>query len=205
MDYWWNWKRLARDLKKDGKEFFINLWENIVEIFKHTFIFLPRKIKFFITRMYQLIPLAWDDCDYDWSPILRYLSFKIKKTRDHIAEHQLHTNWKRDVKDMDKTLELIEKCYDDFYYLDDLEKELDEKYGKNIWWSDDNFMNRTRNKKNKHLGTTTFSRREKWTPELDKEIHRAERAKFRKAHRMHQKDWDRLGKMIATKLRGWWD
>lgn len=202
-EYKWQWQRLFRDLKKDTVEFFTNLYENIVEIYTHTFIYFPRNLYHFIKRVCQLAPIIWYDRDYDWAPMMYYLKFKIQKTADHIEEHNHIVNAPKYVKQMRKAVELIDLAIDDHHYYEECEKPVIEKYGRTVWLTECQTMNPEWVTKRNF--SSLISRREKWTPELDKEINKANRAYMKKAQKMHERDWNKLFDHLAKYMRHWWD
>jgi hypothetical protein len=138
--------------------------------------------------------------------MLHYLKFKIQKTADHIEEHNHIVDAPKYVKQMRKAVELIDLAMDDHHYYEECEKPVIEKYGVSRWWADDCFMNSDIiDKLNPHRGTGMRSFREKWTPELDKEINKANRAYMKKAQKMHERDWNKLFDHLAKYMRHWWD
>jgi len=200
---WWNLKRTFLWLRRDTKELLSNLGSNLMDVIRDTFIYGPKRLARFLKRMGELVPLAWKDADYDWSPILYYMKFKITKTRDHIEKHDLHTNVKRDVKNMNKALELLEICLDDMYYWDECEKPVIEKYGKSITWEVSSLFN------SKEITDrpfrTTRSQREKENDSNRKAVHKANRAFIDKAHKMQEQTWNKFWDLMAKHCREWWD
>jgi hypothetical protein len=128
------------------------------------------------------------------------MSFKIKRTRDYVAKAQRHTRWKHDVRNMDRALALIARCEDDQHYYDECMKDVEAKYGRSIWYSEDGLFNAPEKRSGR-----IFSRFEKETDENRKEVRAAFRRAVRKSARLYRRDWNRLFKLLRDELANWWD
>lgn len=49
-------------------------------------------------------PIVWNDYDWDYVFILIALRHKIQRTRDHINQHRLHTDWQKTIQEMDTAI-----------------------------------------------------------------------------------------------------
>lgn len=194
---------LINDIKENTVELCSNLGSNISELFSHTFIYIPKRLGFFVKRVYQLAPIIWNDRDFDWHYIMYYLKFKIQKTREHIDEHDILVNGKKYCQQMQKVEQLIDLAMDSDRYRDECEKPLKEKWGYSIAYLQDDVFNdeEVTNRCSRRM----IFQRENWTAKLDKQIHKEEVAALRKAYRLHEKDWNKLWQHLNKYMRHWWD
>jgi hypothetical protein len=140
-----------------------------------------------VARVLAYVPVVWDNEDFDHGYILRMLRYKIKRTRDHIAHHQIHTEWERDVKNMDAVIVLLDRIEADDY----CKEEWGLYYDK---WNP--------------------KRELKFEPTPDgnsrmKSMTEQERLEFRavadKDYAAMEQDWHELWHMLDLHLRSWWD
>jgi len=148
--------------------------------------------------------------DFDSAYAMDIFTWKLERLAKVLDENDRHYGDRKYAKQIREVVRLIERVKEDDY-VDEFEKEVAEKYGDDIHYRADTkgFMG-FRNKgkgpfKNRHCGAVTMSRREKWTPELDKEINKAERAKYRKAHNKRMREWKKALGMIEKDFFAWWD
>ena len=72
-----------------------------------------------IVRIFAYIPVIWGNEDFAYDYILKMLRYKIKRTRDHIARHQIHVGYEKDVANMDVAIEMIDTVLADDYFRDE--------------------------------------------------------------------------------------
>lgn len=138
-----------------------------------------------VKRFIDYAPLIWNDEDYDRDFILIMLQYKIKRTRIHIAEHDLFESTEEKVAQMKEVEDIIGRLVRGLY----LEEESDAFHKKHPikpmkqdidgnWYSE-----------------STHDKPEgaKW------------RALSKRMRKMEEDDWKRLGEIISTQLNGWWD
>ncbi len=104
---------------------------NIRVFIKHLFRF-PRKV-------YNYLPLIWNDCDNDYEDVLVLMRFKLGLLRKHIAKHNHFVGSDEVAKEILKAEEMIEQCLDYPPSFDDEDlrvKELFDYLRDNIqrWW-----------------------------------------------------------------------
>jgi len=200
-DLKWRFERLGSRAKENGKEFFGDLTHDIKEVLVIPLDF-AKDLKRFIVTIWKFRSLLWWENDFDYNDILNFMEFKIKRLRDHVEKHHHHLHWKKDVKNMDKALELINRAKDDMYHWDACMKPLEEKYGKHIRYTECDVLN-SKEVLNRPY-RSSISKYEKETNKNSDQIHKEARASMNKSHRLHQKDWNDLWKHLNKNMRSWW-
>ena len=71
-----------------------------------------RRLPWRIARMWAMGRLYWGGCDWDWYYIIELMDHQIRRTRLHVAKHQGHEGWERDVRNMKKTEALLKASMD---------------------------------------------------------------------------------------------
>ena len=147
-------------------------------------------------RILTYIPVLWNNEDFDHGYILELLRYKIKRTRDHIAHHQIHTEWERDVKCMDHAIELLDRVIKDDYFMEEF------RAHEAKWNPTGDFLARDKdgNPIESDEGSGYFKGREHSEPEM---------AEFRiwadKKYAAEAQDWHELWKLFDEHLKEWWD
>lgn len=200
-DFKWRFQRLAKRSKENGREFFVDLAYDIKEIAIIPIDFF-KDLKRFIKTVWEFRSLLWWENDFDHADVLRFMEFKIKRIRDHVAKHQHHADWKKDVKDMDKALELIKRANDDMYHWDECMKPLEEKYGRYVRYTECKVLNSDDVLKRGY--STMISKFDKENDKNKEEIRKEHRKAINKSHKLHEKDWNQLWAHLNKNMRKWW-
>jgi hypothetical protein len=137
---------------------------------------------------------------YDWDSgyAMDIFIWKLEKLADILDENDRHYGDKQHAKEIREAVRLINRVVEDDYH-DEFEQKVTEKYGDNIRYEARDkgvfgFCNKGKGPfKRIPGGSSVIYKREGWTPELDKEIDKAERAAYRKARKKRV--------MVATKLQ----
>jgi hypothetical protein len=138
-----------------------------------------------VKRFIDYAPLIWHDEDYDHNFILYMLQYKIKRTKEHIADHNMLESTEEKVAQMQEAEDIIARLLKGLY----LEKEADafhQKYPRKPMKQDS---------KGNWYSQSTHDKPEgaKW------------RALAARMRTLEDADWKRLGYLITNCLRGWWD
>jgi hypothetical protein len=148
--------------------------------------------------------------DFDSCYAMEMFLWKLERLADVMYDNDRHFGDKENAERIREVIRLINRVIEDDYH-DEFETKVAEKYGDNIRYvakADGLFGSLNKGKgpfKNKHCGAVTMYRREKWTPELDKEINKAERASYRKAHNKRMREWKKALSIIEKHFFEWWD
>ena len=192
----WEFKRpFVRGAKNFGKAF-EQLFDDTKSFLYELFVQIPKDIKTFAKNCWAFKGLLWQDRNWDHVYILRFLQFKIKRTRQYIEKHQRHTRWKRDVKDMLQAEEMIRVILEDRAGAELFEAH-DAKWGK----SHHKFIPLENG-----TGSLMRTLREKvHTPEEQAQELKEYRAILKKSWKLEEKHWNRLWKHLDKNMRNWWD
>ena len=170
-------------------EYLSDKWFNLTRPFRNTY--------HFIIKLFQYAKLLWSDRDFDFVHILILLQDKLKRTREHIVEHDIIKSSKIIGKQINYSEFLIQRILDDDYC-----KELQTAH--NVKWGDI-----TQYFDPKEEGTNYYRyhvvRANATTPELEEQERAEQMAVYNAQHMAKEKDLDRLFKHIRKYLQGWWD
>lgn len=138
-----------------------------------------------VLRFFEYAPFIWEDEDYDRNYILYMLRYKIKRTRLHIADHNLFESTPEKVAQMQEAEDIIGRLTRGLYLEDEFDA-FQKKYppapaklGEDGLWY--------------HESTH------------DKPEGAEFRALSERMRALEDADWKRLGEIISTQLNGWWD
>ena len=135
-------------------------------------------------RFLDYAPILWQDEDYDWSAILRMLQYKIKRTRLHLEDHKMFEGFEEACAEMLEAETIIDRILKESWLEEEFEAHM-KKYP--LQW-------KTNEKGEEYLEST----HDKPQGVEFKSLHERRRA-------LEEADWNRLGFLISTHLRGWWD
>lgn len=153
---------------------------------------------------------GYNSNDFDSHSALDIFLWKLGRLEKVISKHDRHFGAEEDAKQIREAIRLFERVIEDDY-LDEFEALVAEKYGDNIHYTASTrgifgFTNKNKGPfKSKHVGSIMKNFREEWTPELDKEIDKAERAMYRKAHNKRMREWKKALNIIEKDFFAWWD
>jgi hypothetical protein len=136
-----------------------------------------------LSRVLAYVPVLWSNHDFDHGYILRLLRYKIKRTRDHIMHHKMHTEWRRDVWHMNYAILLLDRIMADDYFIDEWVKHFEK------WPS----IMQTDEQGRCFSPSMPDDERAEWEP-----LHK-------KTEDAKTKDWHNLWKFLDEHLREWWD
>lgn len=145
---------------------------------------LTRHIKRFgrwVSKSFGYSCMLWRDTDYDWSSILKILQYKLKRTREHITDHNIII----DAQDIGKEIRTVELLIDRIIADEYCNKEFEDHRTK---WDDPtkNFIdNLNRNR----------------TEEERKEFEHISD----KYNQLRRADFDLLFDTMKLKIETWWD
>lgn len=83
--------------------------------------YLPRNIKQGLKNLQYWLPVIWKDRDWDHHFIFEVLKHKLKAQAKYIGKRGIHTEAKKDSRNMKICVSLIQKIQDEYYegeYLD---------------------------------------------------------------------------------------
>jgi len=166
-----------------------DLWFNTISFFKNLY--------GFATKLFQYGRLLWKDRDFDYSYILILLQYKLKRTREHIVEHDLVESAPKIGKQIGHAELLIQRIMDDDY-CGELQAAHDLKWGNVIQYFDPK-------KDGERYYRYHVIRANATTPELEEQERTEQMAVYNAQHQAREKDLDRLFKHIRKYLQGWWD
>lgn len=140
----------------------------------------------FIKRLLDYAPILWKDRDWDYVYMLILLKKKLDRMAIHIHKYGIHTNKRRDVRDIRKASKLLKLLIEDNF-----NKEAFKKHTKK--WGSADFTK----------GTLT---RSKVKTELDKELERIEFSNlWKKEDELKQKTKDEFFQHVKDNYEKWWD
>lgn len=85
-----------------------------------------RKIK----NIIRWIPILWEDEDYDGYFTTLILINKLKFQKEYFEKYGISANKEEDIKEIQQTIDLLNKTIDVWNYEEPVLDELDEKWGK---------------------------------------------------------------------------
>ena len=143
-------------------------------------------VRLFFRKLFKVcayVPVLWNNEDFDHGYILKLLRYKIKRTRNHIAKHQLHTEWQRDVWNMNYALLLLDRVMADDYFIDEHHAHWEK-------WP----MKFEVDEQGRHFSPSmSDAERADWEPLHQKTV------------QAEQDDWHNLWKFLDEHLKEWWD
>ena len=77
---------------------------------------LKQTIKRWIRKIRKIIdylPILWKDEDFDHGYITILYHYKLKRSREHMEEHQLFVGWEKVVKDMKRAEDALARLADE--------------------------------------------------------------------------------------------
>lgn len=165
-----------------------------------------RNLRFRLKLGWDYFKVGFNSWDFDSALALKEFMWKLERIAKYLEEHDRHTDVNECVKQIREFNRLAGRVLED-EYADELEKELEKKYGANIWyWAKNDFWNKGKGPfKNPNCGSMSLTRREKWTVKLDSEINKAERAKYKKAWKMREQEWKKALHILEKNFFKWWD
>src|SRR5271168_942865 len=93
------------------------MFKFIIEAYDYEYYFFynlrqeVKKFKRFMIQLPSLLRMAYNASnDVDWSVILSFLEYKIKRVRNHTAEHKHFVGWENNVEQMNKFLTLMDEA-----------------------------------------------------------------------------------------------
>ena len=197
MDFW-PFKRLFKNLKKYTNKLVYYFFDDLNDCYQELFYYFPKRVIRFLKTLMQYIPHIWKTFEWD-SDILNTIELRLTIFKKHIEKHGYHVNVKKDIKNLNKALELIQKLKDEDNYYDEDKKEFEQKWGKSIWYREDHLLN------DKHDGSyRIMSRFEKETNENSNQIRKEQRQMYKKSAARYNKDWNKLWALLNKELRNWW-
>lgn len=138
------------------------------------------------------------DRDYDWAHILNLLAFKLKRTREHIINHNVMLNSRKMGSEIKQVEVLLKRVVDDKYF-EPFAKELNKKYGPTKM-----VTKPVENGKLKDLLTLKIYRT-KETDKNSKQINKETMAMYAKADKMKRDDLKKAFDIMHKKMFNWWD
>ena len=143
-------------------------------------------VRLFFTKLFKVlayIPVLWNNEDFDHGYILKLLRYKIARTRDHIAKHhKLHTEWQKDVWNMNFAILLLDRIIADDYFVEEWHTHF-EKWEKKPVLEGDHYV----------WPSMSDEERAEWEPLHQKTV------------KAEQDDWHNLWKFLDEHLKEWWD
>lgn len=146
-------------------------------------------------KIFQYIPVLWDDEDYDWKFIFTLLKYKLERTSACIIGNNVLTKDDQNAiaKQIRVTIKLLDRAEKD-RYSDYLERSIIEKFGENFY----SYLSKSVLPVPADYDTR-FS-------ELEKaEISKLWAESCRASGRMRSRDIDRAMRIMAKYMEGWWD
>jgi hypothetical protein len=137
-----------------------------------------------------------DDWDWDWNPIVRLLGFKLRRTRDAIANGHAADRAKR-AKQVDAVISLLDRiCEEDYHKA--VFKEFYQKHGE---------PKMVEGPVELHKGQKVYPLEFIYAngKPADEGMHREMRRLCRKEDRMQQRDINKAFLLLAKHIRSWWD
>ncbi len=159
-------------MKKYIKNFFRSIWRKITRPF--------RRIK----KIIDYIPLLWKDEDYDDFFILKMLQYKIKRTREHLIEHNIVEGVEKMAELMKEAEDIITRFTEEDYFTKEWLEHI-EKYPTK-WKDAGNGLS--------ELYYDDVENSRKGTRELSEKTRKAK-----------EEDWNRLFDILKNHLLEWWD
>lgn len=156
----------------------------------------------FVKRVYEYLPVLYNDVDYDYTSILTMLAYKCKRTRQYIEVSGHLANKERVCREL-RTVELLVDRIVGDNYCESESLEMETKYGSL------NLLSRrcTDNDSIASGCKEILFTREKCIG--DKKLIAQEREEttriYRKADSLKQHDYDLLFKHIRKHIQSWWD
>lgn|SRR5574344_2581398 len=149
-----------------------------------------------IIKIFQYIPLLWEDEDWDYSYLLELIKFKLKRMRNNLEEYYIGGNGERiEVrKQIDKTLDAINKYYNSYELFPMADPE--ELYNVEMFW-----------KKNNDRNTSSICYRfieGKEVPESH-EFFEYQSKYIRRMYKWEQACWNRIWNIIRDNGQKWRD
>lgn len=201
---WWPLQRTFLWLWEDVCKLFSRLADNLNDVRKEAFVYFPRKLWGFFKRLWDYLPLIWNDNDFDYNYTITLIKFKLKRLRDHIIEHDFILHSKKYAKQIDKALADLER-YHSLSGGNDLDrwiKETEAKYGPLIRYTECDIFN---DRVPKRPYTTTFSKYDKETDKNKKEIYRFQTKMLNRQTREQERHWKKFWQQLEKNMRYWWD
>jgi hypothetical protein len=140
-----------------------------------------------------------DPGDFSYECILEVLAYKLRRTREHIVEHDIIMGAEKIGREIKQVEDLIARVINEHGYYERIvvpvDKGLQEKYGRIIRTS----------KKLPNGNVMTSSRHKNATPKDEADASRSMRAAFRRADRARERDLRRAFDLMAKNIFSWWD
>lgn len=73
------------------------------------------------------LPLLWNDEDFDYGYIYIVFHNKIKRTREHMEEHQFFEGWEKVAADLKTAEDALKRLMDTDPGMDEVQREADKK------------------------------------------------------------------------------
>lgn len=137
-----------------------------------------------VKRFIDYASIIWEDDDYDKGYIYIMLKYKISRTREHLADHKMRSDWQKVCDEMKEAEDIIERIMKEDY----LQAEQDayhEKYPLNFK-DDENGESYVESTHDKPQGAEWRTLRERMLE-------------------MERQDEIRLGYLLTTSIKDWWD
>lgn len=146
-----------------------------------------KKIFIWVIKSFQYSIMLWDDGDFDYGYILKILKYKLKRTREHIVNHDIIV----DAKSVGEEIAQVESIIDRLYENNYCDKEYEEH---NKYWGDINYS-----------GDDIFLSKKAVKEGRQKEERDAIMKIHDKATELEEKDWNDLFDLMKKNMRNWWD
>lgn len=156
------------------------------------------KLWMFIGRVWAWAPYLWHDFEGDYGRLLRLMQFKIKRMREHIAEHNIIMDAPEVCRRMRITELIIERIlnsdYCDYEYAQHLKR-----WGEIVWVDDKDTAQpeHARLRLMTHANVKTEEDAQAECEEM--------RGIAAKSEYMERQDYDMLWKYLSKYMRRWWD
>jgi hypothetical protein len=170
-------------------EYLSDKWFDFTRPFRNTY--------HFVIKLFQYAKVLWSDRDFDYAHILILLQYKLKRTREHIVEHDMVESAQKTGKQIKHAELLIQRILEDDY-CKELQIAHDTKWGEVIQYFDPK-------KDGERYYRYHVIRANATTPELEEQERQEQMAVYDAQHQAREKDLDRLFRHIRKYLQGWWD
>lgn len=183
-------------LKKD-------VWWPIKHKLEDIWIF-PRLCWEFLVRLVQYLPIIWKDRDFDHAYIFIMLQYKLKRTREHIVDHQFISK----ADEVGAEIKVAEDMIEDHFHKDWTEKEQaahEAKYGELV----QDFITVTDKPELTEKWGKLYECNSYRTLAREAGLGEQEREEQMAIYDLHRKreqeNLDKLFKYIRDHIEGWWD
>jgi len=137
-----------------------------------------------------------DDFDWDWTYILRLLTYKLERTRKCIVANNIIVAARRVAREIREVEQLLQRVIDDRYY-NEIAKPFHRKYGR------PKMVFGERDPRTKARAVTFTYARE--TPRTRAGIHHEAHRLHKQAEKMQRDDLNRAFALMQERIWSWWD